>query len=351
MKVIVPCCGRSSRFPNLPPKYMLPGHDGRPMLALSLAKIAVSLDDVVIAVLREHEEKYGITKGFELAFGRPLNVVIHDEPTRSQSETVALTLQKLKLNEPFLIKDSDNCFAVPDVEQSYNYICVDSLNNFDSINPRNKSYLQTDHRGQVTNIREKVVISDLFNVGGYYFTDAAQFLSYYDRLSSSTTSFSKELYLSDVIGAMILDGIPFRAQNVTGYEDWGTITEWRRALLAKRSYLVMIDGLLFERGSAYFRPRFNEVKPNQVAIDAISSLASQGNTIQYLSIRPEAMREITEKQLLDAGAPAGKIFFDCPVASNTIVGAPHETLPFTTVHAIELSSEDPHFIEKLRNTP
>ena len=30
MKVILPCCGRSSRFPNQPPKWMLPAHDGQP---------------------------------------------------------------------------------------------------------------------------------------------------------------------------------------------------------------------------------------------------------------------------------------------------------------------------------
>ena len=65
-------------------------------------------------------------------------------------------------------------------------MCVDSLNNFDSINPRNKSYLQIDHKGIVTNIREKVVISDLFNVGGYYFTSPERFLEYLQAAGRAT---------------------------------------------------------------------------------------------------------------------------------------------------------------------
>ena len=69
-----------------------------------------------------------------------------------------------------------------------NFVCVDSLNNHDSINPRNKSYLQVDHNGVVTNIREKDVISDLFSVGGYGFLRPDLFLASYERLSKARPS-------------------------------------------------------------------------------------------------------------------------------------------------------------------
>ena len=41
MKVIVPCCGSSSRFPGQPPKWTLPAHDGRPMLCLAVCRVGV----------------------------------------------------------------------------------------------------------------------------------------------------------------------------------------------------------------------------------------------------------------------------------------------------------------------
>ncbi len=110
MKIIVPCCGRSSRFPGQPPKWTLPAHDGRPMLCLALAGLSLSLDDLIVTILREHEEKYDIRAGLAAAFGRPIRVAILDEPTRSQSETIACTVRKMDLHEPFFVKDSDGYF-------------------------------------------------------------------------------------------------------------------------------------------------------------------------------------------------------------------------------------------------
>jgi GTP:adenosylcobinamide-phosphate guanylyltransferase len=347
MKVIVPCGGRSSRYPNQPPKWSLPAHDGRPMITLAVAGLNVKKEDLVVTILREHEEKFRVRQGLEVAFGHPIRVVILEEPTRSQPETVARTLEQLDLHEPFLIKDSDNTFVVDELVQETNYVCVDSLNNYDQINPRNKSYLQTDHKGLVTNIREKVVISDQFSVGGYAFLSSDQFLEYYRRLTAAKAEWQRELYVSDIIGAMILDGIPFRARQITGYQDWGTITEWRRALLARKTYFVMLDGFLFERGSEYFHPGFAEVKAHPGAVDAVKDLASRGNSIIYLSIRSPAFAELTERRLAELGLPAARVVYGCPMSTWVMATAPHPTLPFQTGHALELVPDDPNLLGKL----
>jgi GTP:adenosylcobinamide-phosphate guanylyltransferase len=347
MKVIVPCGGRSSRYPNQPPKWMLPAHDGRPMLALAVAGLQISLDDLIVTILREHEETYRVRQGLEAAFGRPLQVVVLDEPTRSQPETVARTLEALDLREPFLVKDSDNTFVVEDLLQDTNYVCVDSLNNYDQINPRNKSYLQIDHKGVVTNIREKVVISDLFSVGGYSFLQPEQFLAYYRRLSQRTAEWQRELYISDIIGAMILDGIPFRARQITGYQDWGTITEWKRSLLSRSTVFALLDGFVFERGSEYFHPAFADVKPNAPAVEALKELIARGHSVIYLSIRPPASAATTEAQLAAVGLPAARVVYGCPISTWALLTAPHPTLPFQTSRAFELQPDDPNLLAKL----
>ncbi len=209
MKIIVPCCGRSSRFPGQPPKWTLPAHDGRPMLCLALSGIPLSLDDLIVTILREHEEKYGISEGLTAAFGRPIRLAILDRPTRSQSETVACTIKQVDLQEPFFVKDSDGYFEFDTVAYEHNYVCVDTLNNYDLINPRNKSYVQVDETDRITTMREKVVISDLFNVGGYHFTSPSEFMRFYDALASKASG--SELYLSNVISAMLAEGVPFFA--------------------------------------------------------------------------------------------------------------------------------------------
>jgi hypothetical protein len=346
MKIIVPCCGSSSRFPGQPPKWTLPAHDGRPMLCLAIAGLQLSLDDLVVTILREHELEYNIMAGLEEAFGRPIKVAILEKPTRSQSETVARTIEHLDLRESFLVKDSDGYFKLDDLKQEDNYVCVDSLNNFDSINPRNKSYLQIDHKGIVTNIREKVVISDLFNVGGYYFTSPERFIEFYQRLEGDA-KWSREIYLSDVIGAMILEGIPFHARRTSEYQDWGTVREWRRALLAQKAFFVLLDGFVFERGSQFFSPRFQDVKPNANAVEAVRSIAGEGHKVVYLSIRPQSCESLTLAQLEQAGLPPGPVLWNCPIAKWVMVTSPHPTLPLLTSQAIEIHPDETNLVETI----
>ena len=347
MKVIVPCCGRSSRFPDQPPKWMLPSHDGRPMLVQTLAGIPVEPGDVVVTILAEHERAFSVRAGLEAAFGHPVHTVVLDERTANQPETVARTLESLRLDEPFLVKDSDNSFVLDRLDGETNYVCVDSLNNHDAINPRNKSYLQVDHNLAVTNIREKVVISDLFSVGGYAFLRPDLFLQAFGRLSADVAEWDRELYTSDVIGALILDGQPFKARPVSQYQDWGTLHEWRRSLLNRGAYFVSLDGFVFDRGSQHFAPRFADVEPNPEAVAAIRELSDRGHSVIYLSIRPPSAAELTTRQLRAAGLPTTQVVYGCPIASWHLLTSPHPTLPFQTGHALEVSSDDPNLVEKL----
>lgn len=347
MKVIVPCCGRSTRYPMDVPKWMLPAHDGRPMLALALHGLAVASADIVVTILAEHEARHGVANGIREALG-DVRVVRLEEPTASQAETVARTLEILALDEPFLVKDSDNTFRLDDLDRGHNFVCVDSLNHHDLINPRNKSYVQVDHQDVVINIREKVVVSDLFSVGGYFFTSPAAFLAHYERLAASRAPWSQECYISDVIGAMILEGIPFKARRIEGYQDWGTVQDWRRAMLGRKTCFVLLDGYLFERGSRFFRPRFEEAVPRPGAVVAMTNLVEHGHTVIYLSIRPAQLARLTERQIRDAGLPPAQVVYDCPVSAWALLTAPHPTLPFHTCEALELDPDDPHLEAKIR---
>ncbi len=349
MIVLCPCCGSSSRYPNQPPKWMLPSHDRRPMIQLALSKIDFDLDDLRVVILREHEEKFSVREGLKRAFGRDIQTVILETPTRSQSETVAEALKALNLDDAFLVKDSDNIFKLDTPEEDFNYICTESLNHFDSINPRNKSYIQSDHQDIITNIREKEVISDTFNVGGYYFTSSQHFLEYYDRLSNARQKWEDELYLSDIIGSMILDGIPFKKKMVSEYQDWGTIHEWRQALLARKAYFVSLDGFLFERGSEHFAPHFNDTQPHQDAVDCVKSLAQQNHTIIYVTIRSRNFEATTRQQLKNVELPEGQIVWDCPIAQWVTITSPHATLPFQSGKALEVAPDAINLLEKIRD--
>jgi len=326
---------------------MLPAYDGMPMIYWALSSLRYKKEDLILTVLSEHNEKFGVVNGLKEIFGNDICIVTLDQSTRSQAETVAKTLEIAGVNESFFVKDSDNGFELADLEQGDNYICVASLNDFDMINPRNKSYVQVDRRAQIINIREKVVISDLFSVGGYYFSSSDDFQRYYNKLLSDKTDWQTEIYISDVIGAMLLDGIPFRTQHISKYQDWGTITEWEKALLSRKTYFILLDGFLFERGSSLFSPRFQDVKANQNVVDAVRRLVLKGNKIIFISIRDKSYKELTEMQLSKLGLPFADIVFECPVSQYVMITSGHSTLPFQTSLAMEVSPDDTFSLEKI----
>jgi hypothetical protein len=347
MRVIVPCAGRSSRYPGQPPKWMLPAHDGVPMLRLAVAGLEIGLDQIIVTILREHEERFAATAGIRAAFNHPIQVVVLEEPTRNQPETVAETIRRASVRGPFLVKDSDNCFTLHDVEASHNYVCVESLNNFDEINPRNKSYARVDHNDTITAFREKSVISDLFSVGGYFFLSADEYMDYFGRLERNLNEWHSEMYLSDVISAMILDAIPARVRRVSGYQDWGTIREWRAALARRRAYFVLLDGFVFAQGSKFFTPRFTEAPANPQAVASLRAVANEGHTIIYLSIRPASLAAETEAQMIAAELPPGPVVYDCPLAKWRLVTAPHGWFPFGTGEALEIDPDAPDVGDKM----
>ncbi len=303
--------------------------------------------ELVITILKEHEEKFQVSAGIAKLFGGRARLVVLETPTGSQSETVAKTLDQLQYDGPFLIKDSDNTFEIGTLQRDYNYVCVDSLNNFDEINPRNKSYVASDHTGLINNIREKSVISDTFSVGGYFFRSAQVFLDAYAALRNQPESPKREIYVSDIIGHLLVRGVSFYAEKVNHYHDWGTIHEWRKFLHDNAAVFVALDGFVFERGYRYFEPKFENVKPHAGVLQALIKLAADGNSIVYLSVRDAAESEITHRQIREAGLPEGTIVFGCPSARWKFLTAPHPVLPFATFAALELSPDDPEICEKI----
>jgi NDP-sugar pyrophosphorylase family protein len=350
MKIIVPCGGRSSRYPNMPPKWILPDHKGIPMVVRAVEQIECSPKDIVITILREHEDRFNARKGLSDAFGHDVTCLVLDEPTRSQSETVAVTLDALGIDEPFLVKDSDNSFSLANVDETENYVSVASLNDFDAINPRNKSYVTIDQEDFITGIREKRVISDLFSVGGYFFRSPDRFLQAFETLRSTPNVDAHEIYISEVISYLLMQGDLFKVKKAIKYQDWGTVHEWRRKLEERRLYFVNIDGFLFQRGSSHFSPTFDEVAGNDGAISAICKLCEAGHRVIYLSIRPQELEAMTLAALKNAGLPEGKLLMECDIGQWMLVTSPEPSIPLSTSVALEILPADANLVEKLQRT-
>jgi hypothetical protein len=180
--------GKSTRFPNTRPKWML-SHPGSNRFMGIESITGLNLDffeKIYFICLKEHENQYQFLNGFEtelkkIGIGSKTEIILLEEETGSQSETVFVAIKKRNITGFVFVKDSDNYFEVNLTDQN-NQICYFDLNKKDGINARNKSYLELDTNGIVSNIVEKKIISSNFSVGGYGFSSAEEFCKTYENL-------------------------------------------------------------------------------------------------------------------------------------------------------------------------
>lgn len=319
MKAIIPCAGKSSRFPDIRPKWMLTHPDGNLMIKKALEGLkGIEKKDIIITILKEHEEKYDISKGLKENIGEEITIIILDEPTKSQSETVYLTLKEAGVRESFLVKDSDNYFEV-DVSCENNYICYSNLDEYTEINPSNKSYIKMNEQGVIIDMVEKRIISKSFNVGGYFFKNVEKFIETFEKLGESN-SFS-ELYLSYIIEDMIINQKEvFLGKKVEKYLDWGTFEDWIRYTRKFKTYFFDLDGILFKNGSQFFSPRWGETDIIKNNVEFIKELSkNEYSQIFFVTSRPEKYRNMVEKKLKELGIEFEGLIMNCLHAKRMII--------------------------------
>lgn len=176
-----------------------------------------AFDSICFTVLQKHAQAYDLEAMIAMQCRRAglqnAKIAILDEPTATQAETIATTIQKEQISGAIFIKDADGYFKAEVYPE--NGVAVYPLEQLELVDPRHKSYVAVDDMQHVTNIIEKRVVSNLFNAGGYCFEDAADFLAAYARHKSLG-----HIYLSHLIYSMLLDGHTFRPIKVTEYSDW-----------------------------------------------------------------------------------------------------------------------------------
>ena len=221
MEVIIPACGDSAGKP----RYLSYDYSNQ----LVLKRVAKPyLDEgynVTVAILEDHEKYWDASAHIRLAIPQ-IHIKIMG-PTTGPAETVNKVIAQSG-DYPFIVRDATGWFnhRMPLVNKMLNnYVCVDSAKHYDTVRGlKNKSFVQANSQGIITNIVEKEIVSDLYCVGGYFFRSMHAFRETYKRLSYSMN----KIYVSHVVQHMIQQGEFFQVEhvsgnvNVTGYRDWET---------------------------------------------------------------------------------------------------------------------------------
>jgi len=350
MNLVIPMAGRSSRFPDLKPKWMLTHPTGKFMVIEAIR--GLNLDDfeaIHFIYLKEHQDQHSFIKGFQeeledLGFSKKAKFIGLSEPTRDQPETVEWGIVQGKITGPILIKDSDNYFQATVPAQ--NGVCFADLNKVGLIKPKNKSYITIDAQGNVLNIVEKLVISSSFCVGGYAFSDAGLFVSALNKLYPH-----RERYISHVIYQLMLEGQTFNAIETNSYSDWGTVEDWDRFKKSYGTLFLDLDGTLVKNSSAHFPPYIGESDPIAPNVEIVRQLQQSGKfEIIITTSRPEKYRSVTEQQLKQLGIVYKTLLMGLLHSKRIIINDYSKSNPFKSCDSINLKRNADDLKEILRES-
>lgn len=343
--------GRSSRFPNMRPKWMLTHPmTNRFMVTESILGLNLDFfDNIYFICLQEHEDQYKFVKGFteeleQLDLKEKTNIVLLSDQTKSQSETVYNFLSNNPVDGFILIKDSDGYYECKLVEEK-NQIAYFDLNDMDDINARTKSYVELDINRMVTNIVEKHVISSTFSSGGYGFADSKEFCTTYEKLQDM----EGECYISHIIFEMMLSGSTFYGIKTSNFKDWGTIDAWNKYKSQYKCLFVDIDGTLVINSSIHFPPYVGNASSLQNNIDHLNSLHESGKVkIILTTSRPKHMRYITISELEKKNILYDELIMGLPHCKRVIINDFAKSNPYPSCEAINLPRNSDNLSEFLR---
>ena len=346
--LIVPIAGKSSRFPNIRPKWMLTHpKSGLFMVLESIRGINLDFfDKIYFVALKEHSKKFEFEMGFyeeleKLNLKSKSQIIYLDSNTSSQSETVYKAIKECEIKGFIMIKDSDNYFEC-NLTSTDNQVCFYDLNDTQFINPSNKSYLQIDEYNIISNIVEKKVISSTFSIGGYCFNSTEDFISSFEEMEDV----EDECYVSNIIFDLILKGKKFLGNKGSNYKDWGTLEDWNKYKSQYNTLFIDLDGTLVENTSYKFPPYIGNGKPLKKNIKWLQDLYHKENTqIVITTSRPSKYKSITEEELKGHNIPYDKIVMGLNHSKRTVINDFSPTNPYPSCGAINISRDSDNLNE------
>ncbi|MEJ1967566.1 MAG: hypothetical protein WDN03_02860 [Rhizomicrobium sp.] len=347
--LLLPCAGKSSRYPGVRPKWMLTLPEGE--LAIARAAASVPKDAwhrVVAAVRGEHEQRYGAKALLARIFGDAIDVVVLEHDTRGPADTVAETIARAGVSGPIAIKDADSFFDPGPLPEG-GFVSVSDVRSSPGMtNVGAKSFAVVNGQGLVVEMVEKSLASNHVCVGLYGFADAVQFVAAFREVSREAPD--GEIFVSHVMNRAIAGGMIVRPHIVGGLIDVGTLEEWRRYVRKRGTIVADLDGVVFKNHSRYFAPFWHEPdEPIAENVDALRLYAAEGTQLIFMTARPEEYRARTEATLRQLGLAPHALIMDCRHGRRFLVNDHAGTNPYPSAVAISLDRNSPTLGDHLQD--
>lgn len=326
MEIIMPCAGRSTRFPDMRPKYLLTDYSGELMIKKA-AKNFIGKHKITIIILKEHDYHHRAYQKVNEAFDGKVRIIVLDKDTDGPAHTAYIGIKKAEIDpdSSILIKDCDGFYETDLVEG--NAIYVSKLS--DNPNIRNapaKSYTLSNEQRIINTVVEKQIVSNHFCAGGYQFARAGDYCEAYENLK-----FGGEIFVSNIIDKMISDGKIFVEADVGNFIDVGTAQDWFE-YNNKPTYFCDIDGTIIETLQDYY----DDYTPLRSNIDAIKREIGRGCKVIFCTARSKEYETITRLMLNDLGFKSCELIMNVHHSKRILINDFANTNRFPSAGAINL---------------
>lgn len=341
--LLIPAAGKSSRFPNMRPKWLLTHPTGDSMIKKVLdASRYQEYDKVVICILREHCEKYGADTIIQQIFGSDVQLVILENPTSSAAETVYEAMKRAELSGQVVIKDSD-CIvrtSSPSEKNSIVGMQVDNKSDIDKI--QTKSFIVKNDDGIIIDIVEKEVVSNIICLGVYSVL-AEDFMSAFEDVSKSFVyKEHNEIYVSHIISYLILQQKKiFNYIECEEFVDWGTKQDWMKERSKFKTYIFDIDGVLLKNYGKYGVKNWsNTFEPIEENVSLLKRLSDAGHEIVFMTSRDEVNLVGFLEYIDKLGIKYKSVVSGCYHGKRILINDFAATNPWPSCEAISIKRND-----------
>jgi HAD superfamily hydrolase (TIGR01509 family) len=221
LNVLIPMAGAGSRFQQAGYTFPKPLIDvkGKPMIQTVVENLNVEANFIFV-VQKEHREKYNLDTLLNLITPN-CKIVEVNGITEGAACTTLLAKEFINNDQPLLMANSDQFAEWDSNEFMYKMIeqKVDAgILSFESTHPK-WSFVKIDENGYVTEVAEKIPISNIATVGLYYWSKGSDYVKYAEQMISKNIRVNNEFYVCPVFNEAIKDNKKIKTFNID--KMWG----------------------------------------------------------------------------------------------------------------------------------
>lgn len=291
MNIIIPLGGKGERFSKhgyKDPKPLIPVFD-KCMIEYVLDNLFTKPEDHLFILYHRNLDEHAFSE-FIMKKYPHVQLIPIEQDTKGAVETLFLGIdslfrKNLPLHTKTLLLDCDT-FYTQDIVGIFRESYIDMV--FYTHNTDSQpiySYIQLDEQKHITNIQEKIKISDHANTGAYAFTDIHLLYTFCQQVINNDIMMNGEPYTSCVISEMIRSNIP-----IVGYElmndrvfSLGTPTAVEQYKINTFAFLFDLDGTLVITDDIYFEVWQQILAEYHIVLDKpLFSKYIQGNNDHYV---------------------------------------------------------------------